>query len=326
MPWHTVVMSRPPITVLGSGVSGLTSALALGTAGYSVEIVTAAPPLETTSVVAAAVWYPSAEEPRRETEAWSRASLSRFLELIDTPGSGVFPTRIREYLDRPNVPEWSEWVPGYRELMTDEVPTGYAAGFEISVPRIVPPRYLPYLVGRLEDVGATITVGPPVGDLADLVRPDHIVVNCAGLGARQLIGDQELFPIRGQVVTVTNPGLTDGRLDETAPVDIGYVFPRIDEVILGGTRQIRDERVDPDAATTARILADAVRLEPRLAGAEVRTVQVGLRPGRPSVRVATERINDGWVVHNYGHGGSGYTLSWGCAAEVLRLVDGVSGA
>ena len=82
----------------------------------------------------------------------------------------------------------------------------------------------------------------------------------------------------------------------------------------------------PDAATTARILADAVRLEPRLAGAEVRTVQVGLRPGRPWVRVATERINGGWVVHNYGHGGSGYTLSWGCAAEVLRLVDEVSRA
>jgi D-amino-acid oxidase len=319
-------MSLPPIIVLGSGVSGLTSAVTLGRAGYPVQIVTTAPPLETTSVVAAAVWYPSVEEPRGETEAWSRVSLSRFLDLIDAPGSGVFPTRIREYLARPLVPEWSEWVPGYRELTTDEIPDGYASGFEISVPRIDPPRYLPYLVGRLEELGTTITVRPPINDLAELVGPGRIVVNCAGLGARQLIGDGELFAIRGQVVAVTNPGLVDGRLDETAPIDIGYVLPRIDEVILGGTRQIGDERIDPDAATTARILADTVLLEPRLVDAEVRGVRVGLRPGRSSVRVATERTNEGWVVHNYGHGGSGYTLSWGCAAEVLRLVDEVSRA
>lgn len=319
-------MSLLPITVVGAGVSGLTSALTLADAGYPVEIVTAAQPLETTSVVAAAIWYPSEEEPRHQTAAWSRVSLRRFLDLIDTPGSGVFPTRIREYLNGPHVPEWSEWVPGYRELTSDELPGGYAAGFEISVPRIVPPRYLPYLVGRLEEVGATITVRPPIRDLAELVVPGHIVVNCAGLGAREIAGDHELFPIRGQVVAVANPGLTDGRLDETAPVDIGYVFPRIDEVILGGTRQVGDERIDPDAATTARILADTVRLEPRLADAEVRTVRVGLRPGRSSVRVATERIDNGWVVHNYGHGGSGYTLSWGCAAEVLRLVDEISRA
>jgi D-amino-acid oxidase len=105
-----------------------------------------------------------------------------------------------------------------------------------------------------------------------------------------------------------------------------YVFPRIDEVVLGGTRQVGDERIDPDAATTARILSDALLLEPRLANAEVRAVRVGLRPGRPSVRVATERIDNDWVVHNYGHGGSSDTLSWGCAEEVLRLVNEVSRA
>ena len=48
----------------------------------------------------------------------------------------------------------------------------------------------------------------------------------------------------------------------------------------------------------------------------------GLRPGRTEVRLEMERIKDRPLVHNYGHGGSGVTLSWGCADEVVELVNG----
>jgi D-amino-acid oxidase len=49
---------------------------------------------------------------------------------------------------------------------------------------------------------------------------------------------------------------------------------------------------------------------------------VCVRPARSSVRLESERFEDGRVVHNYGHGGAGFTVSWGCAEEVARLVDG----
>jgi D-amino-acid oxidase len=96
--------------------------------------------------------------------------------------------------------------------------------------------------------------------------------------------------------------------------------PRSQDIVLGGTAQEGDERLAPDQATAAAILERCARLEPRLRGAEVLEHKVGLRPGRPSVRLEAERRAGGLLVHNYGHGGAGVTLSWGCADEVARLI------
>jgi D-amino-acid oxidase len=80
----------------------------------------------------------------------------------------------------------------------------------------------------------------------------------------------------------------------------------------------------PDPATADRLLAAAAAVEPRLAGVAVLEHRVGLRPGRPYVRLEAEVLADGrQVVHNYGHGGAGVSLSWGCAAEAARLALGV---
>jgi D-amino-acid oxidase len=69
-----------------------------------------------------------------------------------------------------------------------------------------------------------------------------------------------------------------------------------------------------------RILRDCAAVEPRLNGARVVGHQVGLRPFRPQVRLEAEATGDGpLVVHNYGHGGAGITLSWGCAREAAAL-------
>jgi D-amino-acid oxidase len=63
----------------------------------------------------------------------------------------------------------------------------------------------------------------------------------------------------------------------------------------------------------------------RLASAEILGHRVGVRPVRPSVRLELETSSTGIrYLHNYGHGGAGVTLSWGCAVEVLRIVDYLS--
>ncbi|MGH3436564.1 MAG: FAD-dependent oxidoreductase, partial [Sciscionella sp.] len=75
----------------------------------------------------------------------------------------------------------------------------------------------------------------------------------------------------------------------------------------------------PDPALAARIVARCRTVEPRLAAAEVIETVVGLRPDRPAVRVEAESLGAAWSVHNYGHGGSGVSLSWGCAREAAEL-------
>jgi D-amino-acid oxidase len=129
-----------------------------------------------------------------------------------------------------------------------------------------------------------------------------------------------LYPIRGQVVAVRAPDVIDGVTDESDPDRIAYVYPRPDRVILGGVRQVGNADAHVDQVETERIIADTQQLDARLAGATVVDVRVGLRPGRDRVRVELEVDGDRRIVHDYGHSGQGYLLSWGCAQQVLALL------
>jgi D-amino-acid oxidase len=145
-----------------------------------------------------------------------------------------------------------------------------------------------------------------------------VVVNCAGLGAHDLVGDASMQPIRGQIVRVRNPGLTRFILDEENPEGVTYIVPRSDDCILGGTADENQWDLEPDPQTARGILDRCTQLEPQLTDAEILEHKVGLRPGRPVIRLEREEGPNGIsLIHNYGHGGSGITLSWGCAEEVL---------
>jgi D-amino-acid oxidase len=110
-------------------------------------------------------------------------------------------------------------------------------------------------------------------------------------------------------------------IDEAGPNALAYVLPRPDVVVLGGTAEEDDWDRRPREQTTRDILERTRRLQPELADATLIGSAVGLRAGRPSVRLERDATADGRVlVHDYGHGGSGFTLSWGCADEVAQLV------
>ena len=132
-------------------------------------------------------------------------------------------------------------------------------------------------------------------------------------------------PIRGQIVRVRNPGIKRFVLDEENPEGVTYIVPRSGDCILGGTAEEGEWGLQPDPETAAAILRRCTQLQPRLKGVKVLEHKVGLRPGRPEIRLEHE---DGPIprIHNYGHGGSGITLSWGCAEETLRLVQEALGA
>ncbi len=313
-------MARVDAIVVGCGVIGLTAAIRLREAGAEVKIVTESSPLESTSNVAAALWYPYKAYPEERVLLWGKKTFEVFEELADIPESGV---RMREGLEvwREPVPDpwWMSAVPSVRRCTVDELPPGYRDGHAFVAPVVEMPIYLGYLLDRFTGAGGRVE-RRTLFSLED-AGEGGVVVNCAGLGARRLAGDPSMVPIRGQIVRVSNPGLERFLLDEDNPEGVTYVVPRSVDCILGGTAEEGEWDTEPDPEVAAGILRRCATLEPRLAQAEVLEHRAGLRPGRPEIRLEREEVARGVPrIHNYGHGGSGVTLSWGCAEETLRLV------
>ncbi|HKE73915.1 MAG TPA: FAD-dependent oxidoreductase [Acidimicrobiales bacterium] len=318
---RTQTAAPAPVTVVGAGVSGLTSALRLAEAGHPVTVVARDRPDDTTSAVAAAVWFPYRALPYDRVLAWAQTTYGVLAGLAaERPEAGV---RLRVGTEMvpepPSAPPW--WAPAVPDLaVTGDVPGGFGAGWRFTAPVADMGRYLPWLAAEATAAGATLA-GERV-TLADLGELGPLVVDCAGLGARELVPDPSLTPVRGQVVLVDGVVIEEWTSATAADDTLTYVVPRLDTVVVGGTAEEGAEDPEPDPATAEAILARATALVPALAGARVRGHRVGLRPTRPAVRLEAERRGTQRVIHNYGHGGAGVTLSWGCAAEVAALAAG----
>jgi D-amino-acid oxidase len=319
----------PRITVVGAGVNGLTSAIRLAEAGHTVDVLARELPLETTSAVAGGVWLPYLAEPVVEVARWSRRTFEVMRDLIeDADRPGLPPTGIAMrdgYLlgTGPTRPDWSASLGDLVELSPVANPApGHASGWHLRVPLVDMTVYLPYLVARLKAAGGTLTRLPLTA-----LPARGLVVNCAGLASRALASDPGMHPIRGQVVWLSNPGLTTWWSDETEhDSELTYVLPHPRHVVVGGTAQRDNWSLDADPASTERMVERARELVPALRNATVLGQRVGLRPARNTVRVETVRELERTVVHNYGHGGSGITLSWGCADDVLTAVTKITAA
>jgi D-amino-acid oxidase len=300
------------VIVVGAGVVGLSCAVRLLEGGHRVDVVARDLPLETTSAVAAALWYPYRAHPFERVTSWSRRSYREFETLAGLEGTGVRMLAGTElHRTRTADPWWREAVPALTRVTALGPP--YADGWSFVSPVVEMPVYLGWLAGRIEQLGGTVTrmALPTLPDEAD------VVVNATGLGARRMADDPSLVPVRGQVVYVEQFGLDRWWLDSSQPT---YVVPRSHDIVVGGTDEEGDwdRRPDPDAAKG--ILERGVELVPELARARVLGHRVGLRPARPEVRLEVEQTGRARVVHCYGHGGAGVTLSWGCADEVAALV------
>ncbi|HEY7146097.1 MAG TPA: FAD-dependent oxidoreductase [Streptosporangiaceae bacterium] len=317
---------NPDVTVIGAGVSGLTTALCLAEAGLTVSVLAAEPPLATTSAVAGALWGPYLVGRDERVERWTQETLARFLGLAGDPAAGITLTSgIEATRTAPEgPPDWITTADGQPPRPATALPAGYAAGWRFSAPVIAMPVYLGYLLTRLERAGAQVKDGCRFRSLAEAAAQTSapVIVNCSGAGAHHLVPDPAVTPVRGQAVTVTNPGIHEFFVGSgTDPDDLTYLFPHRDTVVLGGTNQPGDWNTRPDPATADRIVRNAVAVEPRLASARVLGHRAGLRPARPSVRLDAEDLPGGRrIVHNYGHGGAGITLSWGCALDAAGLV------
>jgi D-amino-acid oxidase len=298
------------VIVVGAGVVGLSCAVRLLEAGHRVDVVARDLPLETTSAVAAALWYPYRALPQDRVTAWSKASYDAFASLAGDDRTGVRMLTGTEVLREHHAdPWWRGAVPSLdRETA---LPPGYADGWTFVSPVVDMPVYLGWLAARVAELGGTLTRM----NLSALPADGGLVVNATGIGARHFGSDPAVHPVRGEVVVVEQVGLDRWTLDSSG---LTYVVPRSREVVVGGTDVEGEWSRTPDPAVAEQVLHRAVALVPALEGAKVLRHKVGLRPARPEVRL--ERVGE--VVHCYGHGGAGVTLSWGCADDVVGLVDG----
>ena len=308
------------IVVAGAGVIGLTTSLALADAGHRVHLVTEHPPAETTSRCAGAIWGPHLVSDARVAD-WALATLPVFERMADEPCTGV---RIAEGIEASRnpmqAPEWLRGLKGFRDCKHGELPMGFTAGWHYSVPVIDMPRYLDHLSVELTRRGIGIETRR-VADAAELARLGPVVVNCTGMGARELAGDDELRPVRGDLIKVANPGITEFFAEHIEePEDQTYFIPFGEFLLLGGTAMVDDEDRAPRPAVADGILRRCALIEPRLRDTEVLEHRVGLRPQRPAIRLERTESGGSTVIHNYGHGGSGVSLSWGCAEAVVDLV------
>jgi len=315
------------VVVVGAGMSGLCCARLLDQSGHEVTLVSADPLHLTTSHLAAAVWFPTAVGPPEDVARWGATTYD---VLAAEAAAGVPGVVMREslvlYSDAPEVqpplPGWADAVGEVRAARPDELPPGYPRGLRFVVPLVEMPVYLPYLHEAVLAAGVRHVVRrlAALDEVLDLT-PD-VVVNAAGMAAGALVGDNSVFPVRGQIVRVRNPGLHVSVRDEGHPGGRAYVHPRSEDCILGGTLEVGSWDTEPDPAETTAILDRCIDIAPSLAGSRVLESLVGLRPGRPRVRVELDRdLLPIPVIHDYGHGGAGITIGWGCAQQVAALVQ-----
>ncbi len=309
------------VAIVGAGVSGLTCGVVLAERGFDTAIFAKEIGQQTTSGAAAAIWFPYDAQPAEKVIPWALETYKALIDLTRDPRSGVSMIDLRQFsrTGEIQIPDWA--IPLGGSVIPSKVENGaageaatwtgrpeaertgrerikcreFTSGYAITVPLTDTTIYLDYLAARLLRAGGTINGEVCFEKLEEVDRDFDLVINCAGIGARELVRDTDLEPHRGQAI------------------------PRTNDCVFGGTNDLSSD-LAADPATTNRIIAECSRVL-NIERPNVLVARVGLRPFRKSgVRLEREKLRDGRIViHNYGHGGSGFTLSWGCAREVRDI-------
>ena len=326
------------VAIVGAGVSGLTCGVLFAERGYRTAIFAEETGERTTSAAAAALWFPYDAEPADAVIAWALETYKVLVDLSHEPPTGVSMIELRSFsrMGEIPIPEWAiplgakplevSVIPtGVEEsfaVRPSDVPHGFTSGFAITVPLMDTTIYLDYLTKRFVEAGGPINGNVRFERLENVDPKFDLVINCAGIGAKMLVPDTDLEPHRGQVAIVPKiDNLSCAIVCDDAP--LMYAIPRTNDCVFGGTNEGSDN-CDVDSTSTSRMATECSRVlnidKPR-----VLAERVGLRPFRKSgVRLDRGRLGDGRsVLHNYGHGGSGFTLSWGCANKVFQLAQNV---
>jgi len=306
------------ILVIGGGVNGLSTGICLLEDGWKVTIYSSEFSPNTTSDVAAALWYPFLSAPVEKTNIWGSRTYDILKLLVAEKDAGIEMTQTFEYFrsQQPD-PFWISTVDKF-ERITEDLPSDYVECFSFMSQVIEMPIYMNWLMDRYKLLGGKLEK-QTIDDFSKLPAEFLIIVNCTGLSSGELCNDSEVYPVRGQIVRI-KPLLSQMHLDQQVPT-LAYIVPRSNDMILGGVAQEGKWSLEPTEEDRNFIIDKCSKIIPDLKNAEIIEDIVGLRPGRTEVRLEKELISGKTVIHNYGHGGSGVTLSWGCAEEVVEIAN-----
>ncbi|OCL08366.1 FAD dependent oxidoreductase [Glonium stellatum] len=363
------------IVVFGAGVIGLQTAVSLIKAGYKVTVIAKHFPgdesTEYTSPWAGAQWRTHATADQTEQCQWDIASYKYWIDMTGKDaksgtdsGIEIYPSYFywatpTEESISPSSIWFTSHIRNFSVLPNTSMPPNTYAGILYDSIAINPPKYLASLLSHIKNLGAsTIRAALPTetGLAGAITEAERLLeqegrkrvevaafVNCTGLGARELVKDENVFPIRGQTLLARLPSVASPvkqqssllpppaiytREDEATP-SITYIIPRpgTSTYVLGGTKQANDWTIAADTATTSEIIKRCRSLWPALREAEIEVLatQVGFRPGRKGgARVEVEEVQVNGkmkvVVHQYGHGGAGYQNSIGSAEKAVKLI------
>jgi D-amino-acid oxidase len=187
-------------------------------------------------------------------------------------------------------PWWIDAVRSFRHAEASELPKNYIDGYIIEVPLIEAPIYMNFLMTEFQRQGGKLqATETKISSLNSLYSETDLLINCSGIGAKQLCNDKNVYPIRGQVVRVSNPNIKRSILDINGPLSLSYVFARKNDCILGGTAEENNWELEYDPKTAETIVNNCKQICGSLENAKILEHIVGLRPGRKEIRLESEK-------------------------------------
>ncbi|TKR60869.1 hypothetical protein L596_028052 [Steinernema carpocapsae] len=320
------------VCVIGAGINGLGTARELQKRfgnEITVTIVAEHKTPDTTSDVAAGLWMPYLINDERPEllKKWGLETFEHMAQMErECTDSGAFLCSGFKF-DNEKEDDIAESIYRcYKHLTRNEIENLGFGEFKYGTFRttyfLEPSIYLEKLMKEFKAAGGKILQHKLKSVDELLVSKVDLIVNCAGLGSRELFGDKEVKPIRGQVIRVKCPALKHFYVIG----DDFYCLPNNHTVLLGGTHDKDDFDLTPRPTVAEWILKGNQKYVPVLKNVEIVKHRVGLRPYRKNVRVELEhhttksgkKIS---IVHNYGQGGSGITMFYGCSKHAADLAE-----
>lgn len=319
------------VAVVGAGIIGMTTARRIKSEMEDVHVTVIAEHFtpHTANDEAAGFFMPQdvSGVPDEKLREWFDESYSFYRKLLlEKYSSDNGLAEVPAYYLQKNMmpkPAYADTYPPWRELTMKDVDAfpNYKRGYYFISMIIECKKFLPYLMGRFLNDGGNF-IGKKVNEFEELFEEYDVIINCSGIGARDLCQDESVSFVCEQTTRVNAPWIKHAVIAD----DGFYVIPNIHDVVLGGNSKNQNLFLIPDDDEAKAIWKGCSRLVPCLKPCTFIRYSVTLRPGNGPLKLYFQDLpsKDGGktfpVIHNYGHGASEICLAWGCAGEVVKLL------